>query len=100
MPLPPLEVQRELVAKVSKQRHQIAALSSEANQKTEEARARVEAMIIGEIPVGGVQHVRQNTSQLKATMPTAFLVIFKSLEDSPCCRTWPLFQSPFRCHPH
>lgn len=48
VPLPPLPVQRELVAKVSAQRQKIAALKAEADAKAERAEAEVEAMILGE----------------------------------------------------
>ena len=53
MPLPPLPVQRELVAKISARREQIASLKSQVVQKEERAKAEVEAMILGERqPIG------------------------------------------------
>jgi type I restriction enzyme S subunit len=48
IPLPPLPVQRQLVAKVAAQRKKIAAMKADAQQKTEQAKAEVEAMILGE----------------------------------------------------
>jgi len=51
IPLPPLFIQRELVAKVTAQREQIAALKAQAAQNAEEAKTDVEAMILGEKPV-------------------------------------------------
>ena len=51
--LPPLDVQRELVAKVTAQRRRIAALKAEADRKAEQARADVEAMIRGGDDGGG-----------------------------------------------
>ncbi|MFZ5585496.1 MAG: restriction endonuclease subunit S [Thermodesulfobacteriota bacterium] len=55
MPLPPLPVQRELVAKIAVRREQIAALKAQAAQKEERAKAEVEAMVLGErlVPVRG-----------------------------------------------
>lgn len=46
--LPPLDVQRELVAKVTTQRQRIAMLKTDADQKAELAKADVEAMILGD----------------------------------------------------
>ncbi len=51
--VPPLDVQHELVAKVTAQREQIAALRAEADHKAAQAKADVEAMIVGARPVGG-----------------------------------------------
>lgn len=48
VPLPPLAVQRELVAKVKAQRERITALKAEADRKAEWAKAEVEAIILGE----------------------------------------------------
>jgi type I restriction enzyme S subunit len=48
---PPLSVQRDLVNKVTAQRRRIAALKAEANEKAQQARADVEAMILGIKPV-------------------------------------------------
>jgi len=48
IPLPPLPIQRQLVAKVAAQRKKIAAMKAEAQQKTEQAKTEVEAMILGE----------------------------------------------------
>lgn len=47
IPLPSLDVQRELVAKVNAERQRIAAWKAEADRKTEQARADAEAMILG-----------------------------------------------------
>ena len=48
LPLPSLDVQHELVSKVTAQRQQIAQLRAQAEQKAEQARAEAEAMILGE----------------------------------------------------
>ena len=48
IPLPPPPVQRQLVAKVAAQRKKIAAMKADAQQKTEQAKAEVEAIILGE----------------------------------------------------
>lgn len=48
LPVPPLDVQRELLARVTAQREAIAALRAEAKRKTEQAVADAEAMIVGE----------------------------------------------------
>lgn len=48
IPLPPLTIQRELVAKVTAQREKIAALKAEADRNAEQSRAEVEAVILGE----------------------------------------------------
>lgn len=48
IPLPPLPIQRRLVSKVTAQRDKIAALKAEAHQKQQQAKAKVEAMILGE----------------------------------------------------
>jgi type I restriction enzyme, S subunit len=50
IPVPPLNVQQELVDKVSDKRQEIAALKVQAGQKTEQAKADVEAMILGVKP--------------------------------------------------
>jgi type I restriction enzyme S subunit len=46
--LPPLDVQRELVAKVTTQRQRIAMLKTDADQKAKLAKADMEAMILGD----------------------------------------------------
>ncbi|MEP0846418.1 MAG: hypothetical protein HRF50_06295 [Phycisphaerae bacterium] len=48
MPLPPPETQRLLVAKVAKRRAEIAALRTAAAEREQQAKADVEAMILGE----------------------------------------------------
>lgn len=51
IPLPPLAIQRQLVAKVMVQHQKITAMRTEARKKTEQAKAEVEAMILGSVPV-------------------------------------------------
>jgi len=53
LPLPPLPIQRRLVAKITAQRDKIAALKAEADQKQQQTKAKVEAMILGTKPVSG-----------------------------------------------
>lgn len=48
LPLPPLQVQAELVGRLSAQRQQIATLKAEADRKAQKAKADVEALIVGE----------------------------------------------------
>ena len=57
LPLPPLPVQRQLVAKVTAQRKRIAALRAEADGKTQQAKSDVEAIILGEKAVTVEQQV-------------------------------------------
>ncbi|WP_216328600.1 restriction endonuclease subunit S [Deinococcus aestuarii] len=47
LPLPPLDVQRELVARVAEARAEAGRLRKEARRLREETRAEVEAMILG-----------------------------------------------------
>ena len=54
VPLPPLDIQHNLVNKVKSQRKTIAALKAEADQKSIQAEADVEAMILGIRPVEGI----------------------------------------------
>lgn len=49
LPLPALPVQRQLVAKVTEQRQQIAALKAQAARKAQQTKADVEAMIVGDV---------------------------------------------------
>jgi restriction endonuclease S subunit len=51
VPLPPLEIQKNLVEKVTAQRKAIAELKAEADEKSKQAKAEVEAMILGTKPV-------------------------------------------------
>jgi type I restriction enzyme S subunit len=51
VPLPPLSVQRDLVDKVTAQRRKIAALKAEAGKKSQQAKADIEAMMLGTKPV-------------------------------------------------
>ncbi len=53
IPLGPLSVQRKLIAKVDAEHQRIAVWKAEAAQKTEQARADIEAMILGEKKVQG-----------------------------------------------
>jgi len=48
VPLPPVQIQRQLLAEVAAQRKRIAAMNEEAQRKTEQAKAEFEAMILGE----------------------------------------------------
>lgn len=47
VPLPPLDIQRDLVEKVAAQRKAIAELKAKAEEKSQQAKADVEAMILG-----------------------------------------------------
>ena len=47
LPLPPLHIQREIVERVAKRREEIARLKADAKARLEEAKADVEAMILG-----------------------------------------------------
>ena len=47
LPIPPLPVQRRIVAHVSEQRAEIAKLKADANDRAEAANVDVEAMILG-----------------------------------------------------
>ena len=48
LPAPTLDIQRELATKAAAQRQRIAALTAEADRKTEQTKTDVEAMILGE----------------------------------------------------
>jgi type I restriction enzyme S subunit len=52
IPLPPLNVQREIVSQVQAQRQEIARLRAEAERKTQAIKADVEAWILGTRQVG------------------------------------------------
>jgi len=51
VPLPPLEIQKNLVEKMTTQRKVIAELKAEADEKSKQAKEDVEAMILGIKPV-------------------------------------------------
>lgn len=51
IPLPPLKIQKQLVQKVTAQRKVVSQLRAEAQMKTKQAKADIEAMIIGNKPV-------------------------------------------------
>lgn len=53
LPIPPMEEQKRLVEKVTAERTKIANLKAEAEAKAKQAKADVEAMILGEKPVPG-----------------------------------------------
>jgi len=54
IPLPPLEIQKNIVEKVRAQRKVIYKLKSEAEQKSKQAKAEIEAMILGTKPVSDI----------------------------------------------
>ena len=49
--MPPLELQKDLVEKLTDQRKVIAKLKAEADKKSKQVKADVEAMILGTKPV-------------------------------------------------
>lgn len=51
IPLPPLSVQRQIVARIARRRAEIAKLKAEAKALADAAKADVEAMILGSKPV-------------------------------------------------
>jgi type I restriction enzyme, S subunit len=51
LPLPPLPIQREIVDRVAKRREEIAKLKADAKTRADEAKADLEAMILGTKPV-------------------------------------------------
>jgi type I restriction enzyme S subunit len=51
--VPPLSVQRDIVDNVTAQRKAIAELKAEADEKSQQAKADVETMILGTKPVPG-----------------------------------------------
>jgi hypothetical protein len=51
IPLPPTDVQRQIVERVAKRRHEIAKLRADADARAKAAKADVEAMILGTKPV-------------------------------------------------
>jgi restriction endonuclease S subunit len=51
LPLPPMNSQRQIVERVAKRREEIARLKANAKARGDAAKADVEAMILGTMPV-------------------------------------------------